>query len=196
MDEAIHYNIITFIILIITLIVLVMAIKTSGVEKYGFSMIFGGSLGNIFDRLYYSSVIDFIDIHINNIHWFIFNFADIFITTGVLLLIFFEVYKKKNMKKFIIYFLFLNLLSACESAREGFSLKKEDNSDEFLVEKKNPLVMPPDYENLPKPEDFQTLQKDKKQNEFEEVIGNTKNVISNDNLEKTSIEQSVIEKIN
>ncbi len=95
MDEAIHYNIITFIILIITLIVLVMAIKTSGVEKYGFSMIFGGSLGNIFDRLYYSSVIDFIDIHINNIHWFIFNFADIFITTGVLLLIFFEMYKKK-----------------------------------------------------------------------------------------------------
>ena len=95
MDEAIHYNIITLIILIITLIVLVMAIKTSGVEKYGFSMIFGGSLGNIFDRLYYSAVIDFIDIHINNIHWFIFNFADIFITTGVLLLIFFEVYKKK-----------------------------------------------------------------------------------------------------
>jgi len=95
MDEAIHYNIITFIILIITLIVLVMAIKTSGVEKYGFSMIFGGSLGNIFDRLYYSAVIDFIDIHIDNIHWFIFNFADIFITTGVLLLIFFEVYKKK-----------------------------------------------------------------------------------------------------
>ena len=95
MEDAIHYNIITFIILIITLIVLVMAIKTSGVEKYGFSMIFGGSLGNIFDRLYYSSVIDFIDIHINNIHWFIFNFADIFITTGVLLLIFFEMYKKK-----------------------------------------------------------------------------------------------------
>ena len=95
MEDAIHYNIITFIILIITLIVLVMAIKTSGVEKYGFSMIFGGSLGNIFDRLYYSSVIDFIDIHINNIHWFIFNFADILIKTSVLLLIFFEVYKKK-----------------------------------------------------------------------------------------------------
>ena len=96
MEDAIHYNIITFIILIITLIVLVMAIKTSGVEKYGFSMIFGGSLGNIFDRLYYSSVIDFIDIHINNIHWFIFNFADIFISIGVILLIFFEVFKKKT----------------------------------------------------------------------------------------------------
>ena len=91
--------------------------------------------------------------------------------------------------------MFLNLLSACESAREGFSLKKQDNSDEFLVEKKNPLVMPPDYENLPKPEDFQS-QKKKRQNEFEEVISNTKNVSSNDSLEKTSIEQSVIEKIN
>tara|TARA_Y100000996_G_scaffold404574_1_gene378819 strand:- start:199 stop:501 length:303 start_codon:yes stop_codon:yes gene_type:complete len=100
------------------------------------------------------------------------------------------------MKKIIIYFLFLNLLSACESAREGFSLKKEDNSDEFLVEKKNPLVMPPDYENLPKPEDFQSFKKENKQNEFEEVINNTKNVISNDKSKKTSIEQSVIEKIN
>ncbi len=100
------------------------------------------------------------------------------------------------MKKFIICFLFLNLLSACESAREGFSLKKQDNSDEFLVEKKNPLVMPPDYENLPKPEDFQSFQKENKQNEFEEVISNTKNVSSNENPEKTSIEQSVIEKIN
>ena len=45
-------------------------------------MIFGGSLGNISDRLYYSAVIDFIDIHINNFHWFIFNFADIFISIG------------------------------------------------------------------------------------------------------------------
>ena len=96
MDEAIHYNIITFIILIITLIVLVMAIKTSGVEKYGFSMIFGGSLGNIFDRLYYAAVVDFIDIHINNIHWFIFNFADIFISTGVVMLIVLEFVKKKT----------------------------------------------------------------------------------------------------
>ena len=60
-----------------------------------FSMIFGGALGNIFDRLYYSAVIDFIDIHVNNIHWFIFNFADIFITVGVILLIVSEIYKKK-----------------------------------------------------------------------------------------------------
>ena len=79
----------------ITLIILIMAFKTSGIERYSFSMIFGGSLGNIFDRLYYSAVVDFIDVHVNNIHWFIFNFADIFITTGVILLIVSEVYKKK-----------------------------------------------------------------------------------------------------
>ena len=51
-------------------------------------MIFGGSMGNIFDRLYYSSVPDFIDIHFNNFHWFIFNVADIFISLGVILLIY------------------------------------------------------------------------------------------------------------
>ena len=94
-DETFYYNIITLIIIVITLIILIIAIKTSGIEKYCFSMIFGGSLGNIFDRLYYSAVIDFIDIHINNIHWFIFNFADIFISIGVILLIFFELFKKK-----------------------------------------------------------------------------------------------------
>ena len=77
------------------MIVLFFAIKSSGVEKIGFSLIFGGSLGNIFDRLYYSSVIDFIDLHINNFHWFIFNFADIFISVGVIMLIVFEFFKKR-----------------------------------------------------------------------------------------------------
>ena len=95
-NNTLYYNFITFIIIIITLVVLLMALKTSGIEKFSFSMIFGGSLGNIFDRLYYSAVVDFIDIHINNFHWFIFNFADIFISIGVMLLIFFEVFKKKT----------------------------------------------------------------------------------------------------
>ena len=79
-----------------TLIVLILMVKSSGFQKYGFLMVFGGSLGNIFDRLYYSSVPDFIDIHINNFHWFIFNVADIFITVGVLLLIFTEFFKLNN----------------------------------------------------------------------------------------------------
>ena len=59
-------------------------------------MIFGGSLGNIFDRIYYSSVVDFIDFHINNFHWFIFNVADIFISIGVIILIVLEIFKKSK----------------------------------------------------------------------------------------------------
>ena len=93
--EQFYYNIISLIIVFITLIVLYLAIKSKGIEKISFSLIFGGSLGNIFDRLHYSSVIDFIDLHINNFHWFIFNFADIFISVGVIMLIVFEVFKKK-----------------------------------------------------------------------------------------------------
>ena len=65
-NEQFYYNIITLIIIIITLVILLFAIKSNGVEKIGFSMIFGGSLGNIFDRLYYTAVVDFIDIHINS----------------------------------------------------------------------------------------------------------------------------------
>ena len=95
-DEQFYYNIISLIIVIITFIILFIAIKSSGVEKIGFSMILGGSLGNIFDRLYYAAVVDFIDIHINNIHWFIFNIADIFITLGVTMLISIEFLKIKK----------------------------------------------------------------------------------------------------
>ena len=95
-NEQIYYNIISLIIILITLIVLILAFKSKGVEKISFSLIFGGSLGNIFDRLYYSSVIDFIDLHINNFHWFIFNFADIFISLGVIILIILEIFKKKK----------------------------------------------------------------------------------------------------
>ncbi len=94
-SEKYYYNSLTVIIILITLIVFFFMIKSSGYQKYGFLMVFGGSLGNIFDRLYYSSVPDFIDIHINNFHWFIFNVADIFITLGVFLLIYSEFLKKE-----------------------------------------------------------------------------------------------------
>ena len=94
-DQNIYYNVLSALIILITLIIFWMITKTSGLEKLAFMMIFGGSLGNIFDRLYYSSVPDFIDIHIDNFHWFIFNVADIFISAGVLLLIYLEIFKKK-----------------------------------------------------------------------------------------------------
>ena len=83
-QEQFYYNIITLIIILITLVILFFAIKSSRVEKICFSMILGGSLGNIFDRLYYSAVVDFIDFYINKIHWFIFIISDIFIILGVL----------------------------------------------------------------------------------------------------------------
>ena len=94
--DQFYYNIITFIIFIVTLIVFILMLKTPGIQKYGFMMVFGGSLGNMYDRLYYSSVPDFIDFHFNNFHWFIFNVADIFITLGVFLLIYSEFFKKNN----------------------------------------------------------------------------------------------------
>tara|TARA_S200000501_G_scaffold341780_1_gene351400 strand:- start:132 stop:605 length:474 start_codon:yes stop_codon:yes gene_type:complete len=96
-NEQFYYNIITLIIIIITSVVLFFSIKSSGVERIGFSMIFGGSLGNIFDRLYYTAVVDFIDLHINNIHWFIFNIADIFICLGVMMLIVLEFFNRKKV---------------------------------------------------------------------------------------------------
>jgi len=91
-DENFIYNFITFIILTITIVILVMIIKSVRFKKYSLLLVFGGSLGNLFDRIYYSAVPDFIDIHINNFHWFVFNAADIFITIGIICLIFDEIF--------------------------------------------------------------------------------------------------------
>ena len=89
-NEKIFYNVLTIIILIIILIILFMTIKSDGFRKYSLLIILGGALGNVFDRLYYKAVPDFIDFHIGNYHWFIFNVADIFITLGVILMILLE----------------------------------------------------------------------------------------------------------
>ena len=94
--EKFEYNLLTGLIIIITVIMFWMIIKTKGLEKYGFLLILGGALGNIFDRLYYSAVPDFIDIYYKNFHWFVFNVADIFITVGVLMLIINEIAIKNH----------------------------------------------------------------------------------------------------
>jgi signal peptidase II len=91
-DESFIYNLITSIILTITIVIMVMITKSTGFKKYYLLLVFGGSLGNLFDRIYYSAVPDFIDIHINNFHWFVFNAADIFITIGIICLIFDEIF--------------------------------------------------------------------------------------------------------
>tara|TARA_B100000161_G_scaffold99243_1_gene70002 strand:- start:225 stop:728 length:504 start_codon:yes stop_codon:yes gene_type:complete len=97
-DEKIFYKILTAIILIIILIIFIMTIRSDGFKKYSLSMILGGALGNVFDRLYYKAVPDFIDLHIGNFHWFIFNVADIFITLGILFMIIIEL-NNNNLKK-------------------------------------------------------------------------------------------------
>ena len=90
----------TLLIIIISLIILYLALKDKSLTSYLFSLIFGGSLGNLFDRIKFSAVPDFIDLHIGNYHWFIFNVADIFITLGVICLIFVELfYNKKKYEK-------------------------------------------------------------------------------------------------
>tara|TARA_B100001093_G_scaffold447898_1_gene453126 strand:- start:192 stop:680 length:489 start_codon:yes stop_codon:yes gene_type:complete len=95
-DQSIYYSLITSIIILVTLLIIWVALKSKGLEKISYLMIVGGSFGNIFDRLYYSSVIDFIDINYNNFHWFIFNVADIFISLGVIILIILEFLKTKK----------------------------------------------------------------------------------------------------
>ena len=90
------YNLFTFIIVLINLIIIYLVVSTKDFRKYFFLLILGGSFGNLFDRLYYGSVPDFIDFHLGNFHWFIFNIADIFITTGVICLILAEVLYKKD----------------------------------------------------------------------------------------------------
>tara|TARA_B100001778_G_C17996603_1_gene365908 strand:- start:19 stop:504 length:486 start_codon:yes stop_codon:yes gene_type:complete len=99
-DKSLIYNLITSLIIVINILIIYMIIKTNDIRSYFLVFVLGGSLGNLFDRLYYSAVPDFIDINYKEFHWFIFNVADIFITIGIICLIFAELmnYKKENEK--------------------------------------------------------------------------------------------------
>ena len=85
-----YYNLITALIVLINIIILVMVIKSNDYKIFFLLMILGGSFGNLFDRLYYKAVPEFIDIHYGSFHWFVFNVADIFITIGIICLIIVE----------------------------------------------------------------------------------------------------------
>ena len=97
-DQSAIYNVMTILIALINLLVVYLIIKSKDNSAYFFLIILGGSLGNLFDRIYYSAVPDFIDISYKGYHWFVFNVADIFISLGIICLIFAELlnYKKKN----------------------------------------------------------------------------------------------------
>ena len=98
-DEKFYYNILTLIISLIIIGILIFTLKSNGIQKYALLMILGGALGNLFDRIFYRAVPDFLDFHIGDFHWFIFNVADIFITIGVIFMISLEFMNINNEKK-------------------------------------------------------------------------------------------------
>ena len=101
--SAIHgywYNLLTIAIVLIAIVILIMSIRQDGTQKYFLLIVFGGALGNLYDRIFFKAVPDFIDLHVGDFHWFIFNIADIFITFGVIMLILWEILPlNKNYEK-------------------------------------------------------------------------------------------------
>jgi len=99
LEANLYYHILTTLIVIVNLALIYLLTKAKGISMYLISLTIGGSLGNLLDRIYYYAVPDFIDIHIGNYHWFVFNIADIFITIGITGLIIIEFLKKDNTSK-------------------------------------------------------------------------------------------------
>jgi len=99
METNIYYHVLTAIIVIINIGLIFFLVKSKSPYAYFIALIIGGSLGNLFDRIYYYAVPDFIDLHLGNFHWFIFNVADIFITIGIIGLILIELLKKEKDSK-------------------------------------------------------------------------------------------------
>ena len=97
-DKDHLYNLLTILIIVLIIIIFFMILKSRGFKKYSLLMVLGGALGNLYDRIYFKAVPDFIDFHIGNFHWFIFNVSDIFISLGVLFLISLELTNNKKEK--------------------------------------------------------------------------------------------------
>ena len=97
-DKDHLYNLLTILIIVLIIIIFLMVLKSKGFKKYSLLMVLGGALGNLYDRIYFKAVPDFIDFHIGNFHWFIFNVSDIFISLGVLFLISLELTNNKKEK--------------------------------------------------------------------------------------------------
>ncbi len=97
-DEKNFYNLLTIVIIFVSLFILYFSYRSSGIQRYALLTVFGGSVGNLYDRIFYNAVPDFIDFHINEFHWFIFNIADVFITLGVIIMIMTEFFGNSNQK--------------------------------------------------------------------------------------------------
>ena len=94
------YNLLSLLIAIIIIFIFFMIIRNDNIKRYPLLMIFAGAIGNLYDRIVYKAVPDFIDFHVGEFHWFIFNVADIFISLGVFFMILLELIdnNKKNEK--------------------------------------------------------------------------------------------------
>ncbi len=99
MESNIYYHILTTIIVFVNIVLIYLLFRFKGIYGYLIAIIIGGSLGNLFDRIYYYAVPDFIDFHLGSYHWFIFNVADIFITVGIIGLVITELLKKEKISK-------------------------------------------------------------------------------------------------
>ena len=95
-NQDFFYNSITFVIILINIFILFMLFKYNDYRVYFLLIVLGGSLGNLYDRIQYKAVPDFIDLHYESFHWFVFNVADIFISLGIACLIFAEVFFNKG----------------------------------------------------------------------------------------------------
>ena len=89
-DQNFYYNLISFLIILVLIGILIVLYRNNDLTSYFYCMIFGGACGNLIDRIRYQAVPDFIDFHIGEFHWFIFNVADIFISFGVFFMILIE----------------------------------------------------------------------------------------------------------
>ena len=95
-NANLYYHLISLLIFSVIIFLIYLLTKASFFEKILFSLILGGAIGNFYDRLNYFAVADFIDLHINDFHWFTFNVADIFITLGIILIIVKDLISKKK----------------------------------------------------------------------------------------------------
>ena len=93
-QSTLFYNFVTTLIGLVILILIYIMINSKNLDKLIYSTIIGGAIGNFYDRIAFKAVPDFIDLHYNNFHWFVFNLADVFITIGILTLVISEMFKK------------------------------------------------------------------------------------------------------
>ena len=105
----------------------------------------------------------------------------------------------KNFKILNICLIILFFFNSCGTVKEGFSMQKKDNTDEFLVEKKNPLKLPPDFDQLPVPNSENDIKKDTKEDAVKALItsnnSTSENIENNNSQKNKNLENFLLEKI-